>query len=108
MSTNVNGSPERTNNLKNELTDVAGRPSSPGNGSPKGANGSSVHPLSALYNELRDLARRYLSRQRRDHTLQPTALVHEAYLRLARHEGLAGQDRTMVLACAARAMRSVL
>ena len=38
--------------------------------------------LPCVYDELRDLAEGYLSRERPDHTLQPTALVHEAYLRL--------------------------
>jgi RNA polymerase sigma-70 factor, ECF subfamily len=40
-----------------------------------------------IYTELRRLARHYMARERRDHTLQPTALVHEAYMRLgARQE----------------------
>src|SRR5258708_17779196 len=44
----------------------------------------------------------------RDHTLQPTSLVHEAYLKLSRHDELAGIDRAHVLALAARAMRQIL
>src|SRR5207237_10040651 len=43
--------------------------------------------MEAVYGELRRLAGMYLRRQRQDHTLQPTALVHEAYLRLARWDG---------------------
>ena len=39
--------------------------------------------LPLVYDELRRIAARYLRRERRDHTLQPTALVHEAYLRLS-------------------------
>src|SRR5947207_876673 len=82
MSTNANSPPGRTNNF-----DISGEPRSevtvPGAAADAAVNPG--HPLSAWYNELRELARRYLSHQRRDHTLQPTALVHEAYLRLARH-----------------------
>ncbi len=39
--------------------------------------------LPMVYDELRDRAGKYMSRERKDHTLQPTALVHEAYLKLA-------------------------
>ena len=50
---------------------------------PPGATTASMNTaLPALYNELRDMAARYLRRERPDHTLQPTALVHESYLRL--------------------------
>ncbi|MHC4067216.1 MAG: ECF-type sigma factor [Planctomycetota bacterium] len=68
----------------------------------------SAHQLGQVYDELRALARRYLSRQRPDHTLQPTALVHEAYLRLITHRRSQGMDRTQFFWAAARAMRSVL
>jgi hypothetical protein len=40
-----------------------------------------------IYGELRDVAARYLGRERRNHTLQPTALVHEAWLRLRNEKG---------------------
>lgn len=65
-------------------------------------------PLGEVYDELHELAREYLSRQRRDHTLQPTALVHEAYLRLIKQKSPPGVDRARFFWTAARAMRSVL
>ncbi len=63
--------------------------------------------LPRVYGELRAVAARYLDRERADHTLQPTALVHEAYVRLAHHDR---QWRGSVhfLAAAAVAMRCVL
>jgi RNA polymerase sigma factor (TIGR02999 family) len=60
-----------------------------------------------VYDELRAVARRQLRRERADHTLHATALVHEAYARLARGTVDAG-DRAHFLAIAARAMRQVL
>jgi RNA polymerase sigma factor (TIGR02999 family) len=61
-----------------------------------------------VYEELRVLARRYMRRERRDHTLQPTALVHEAYLRLADINRIKWQGRTHFLAMAATQMRRIL
>jgi RNA polymerase sigma-70 factor (ECF subfamily) len=61
-----------------------------------------------VYDELRSLAERHLHEQRPDHTLQPTALVHEAYLRLAQGTKAEGIDQLDLLRLAARAMRSVL
>lgn len=61
-----------------------------------------------LYQELRRLARQVMRGERPDHTLQPTALVNEAYLKLARAHGLSLESRGAVLALAARAMRQVL
>lgn len=60
-----------------------------------------------IYAELRRLAGRYLSRERRGHTLQPTALVNEAWLRLQAERG-APKGRTHGLALAAQAMRRLL
>ncbi len=60
------------------------------------------------YDELRRLARRYFRDERADHTLQPTALVHEAYLRLVGQTQISFQDRTHFLAICAREMRRVL
>lgn len=60
-----------------------------------------------VYAELRRLARTQLRRERADHSFQPTALVHEAYMRLAR-ANVDWQDRTHFLRVAARAMRQVL
>jgi RNA polymerase sigma factor (TIGR02999 family) len=61
-----------------------------------------------IYVELRRLAGRYLQRERRDHTLQPTALVHEAWLRLQNQRGVEWQGRTHGLALGAQAMRRLL
>lgn len=61
-----------------------------------------------IYGELRHVARRYLGRERRNHTLQPTALVHEAWLRLRNERGAAWQGRTHGLALGAQAMRRLL
>ena len=61
-----------------------------------------------LYDELRRLARRAMRGQRPDHTLQPTALVHEVYLKLAGARGLEIRQRPQFLALAARVMRQVL
>ena len=60
------------------------------------------------YDELRVLARRALSRERSDHTLQPTALVHEVFLRSSRDRRFHGLDRAGILSLAARTMRDVL
>jgi RNA polymerase sigma factor (TIGR02999 family) len=62
---------------------------------------------SALYGELLGMARRQLQRERAGHTLQTTALVHEAWIRLAGSEA-APADRTHFLALAATTMRRVL
>jgi RNA polymerase sigma factor (TIGR02999 family) len=64
--------------------------------------------LSEVYDELRRLARRALGRERPGHTLQPTALVHEVYLKLSHDPKLRLQGRVELLAAAARAMRQVL
>jgi RNA polymerase sigma factor (TIGR02999 family) len=64
--------------------------------------------LTALYEELRGLAHHFFSAQKPDHTLQPTALVHEAYLRLVDKTQIVGLSRPQLLCTAARAMRSVL
>ena len=61
-----------------------------------------------VYEELRTLARNYLSRERSSHTLQPTALVHEAYLRLAGQHSVDFSNRAQFLGVAANMMRRVL
>lgn len=61
-----------------------------------------------VYGELRSLARRYMRRERSDHTLQATALVHEAYLRLVDQSGVTWQNRAHFLGVAAQAMRRIL
>lgn len=61
-----------------------------------------------VYSELRRIARRYLRNERRDHTLQPTALVHEAYLKLVDQRGTDWQNRAHFFAVAAHVMRHIL
>lgn len=61
-----------------------------------------------VYRELHAVAGRYLSRERADHTLQPTALVNEAYARLLKHDGGQDLDRQRFVFAAARAMRCIL
>ena len=61
-----------------------------------------------VYKELRQLAASYLRRERLGHTLQPTALVHEAYLRLVDQTNPNWQSRSHFLAVAATLMRRIL
>lgn len=72
-------------------------------------NGDAERELMPLvYAELRRLAARQLSGERSGHTLSPTALVHEAYLRLSGDDSVAAADRRQFFALAARRMRQVL
>jgi len=64
--------------------------------------------LPLVYDELRYLAGAYLNRERADHTLQTTALVHEAYLKLVDQRSVNWQNRGHFFAIAAQAMRRVL
>ncbi|HYE73886.1 MAG TPA: sigma-70 family RNA polymerase sigma factor [Blastocatellia bacterium] len=64
--------------------------------------------LPMVYDELRRIARRYLSRESPGHTLQATALVNEAYLRLVNQQNLDWQNRAHFFAVAARVMRHLL
>jgi RNA polymerase sigma factor (TIGR02999 family) len=64
--------------------------------------------LPLVYEELRRIAARYLRRERRDHTLQPTALVHEAYLRLIDQRQVDWRNRAQFVGLAAIMMRRVL
>jgi RNA polymerase sigma-70 factor, ECF subfamily len=61
-----------------------------------------------IYDELRRQAHRYLNRERRNHTLQTTALVHEAYLRLADQRSVNWQNRAHFFCLAAQMMRRIL
>jgi RNA polymerase sigma-70 factor (ECF subfamily) len=66
------------------------------------------HLLPLVEAELRRLARGYMSRERRDHTLQPTALINEAFIRLAGAKSLRWQDRAHFFGMSAKLMRRVL
>jgi len=61
-----------------------------------------------VYDELRGMADRLMQGERRSHTLQPTALVHEAYMRLAHHPPTHWRGKVHFLGIAARAMRRIL
>src|SRR5262249_5410586 len=61
-----------------------------------------------VYNELRRLANFYLQQERSDHTLQPTALVHEAYLRLVKQSHAQWNSRAQFYGVAAQMMRRIL
>lgn len=67
---------------------------------------SELFPL--VYGELQKVARGYLGRERAQHTLQPTALVNEVWLRLRDQKRVSWQGRTHVIAVGAQAMRRVL
>ena len=75
-------------------------------------NGGDAEALDALlplvYDELRRVARRYMARERPGHTLQATALVNEAYLRLIDVKKVRWQNRAHFFAMAARMMRRIL
>ena len=74
-----------------------------------GGDGRALENLTPLvYRELRRIAAAYLRRERRDHTLQPTALVHEAYLRLIDQSIADCHSRAQFFAIAAKLMRQIL
>ena len=73
-----------------------------------GGIGPSGELCSAVYDELRAIARRLFARERSGHTLQPTALVHEAYLKLVDQNRADIKSRTHVIAIGAQAMRRLL
>jgi RNA polymerase sigma-70 factor (ECF subfamily) len=74
----------------------------------KGNKGAVEKLVPLVYQELKRLARSYMRRERPDHTLQTTALVHEAYLRLVRQENVKWQGRSHFFAVAAQSMRRIL
>lgn len=73
-----------------------------------GEEGAEEALLSLLYTELCGLARSYMRNERADHTLQSTALVHEAYIRLTKGEELNWRDKAHFMSAAAKTMRRVL
>src|SRR3982751_1420411 len=74
----------------------------------EGDNDAPAQLIPLIYEELRRRARDYLRRERPDHTLQPTALVHEAYLRMVDDTKVAWQNRAQFYGIAARVMRRIL
>ena len=74
----------------------------------KGDTAAAEKLMPLVYEELRRLARSYLARERGGHTLQATALVHEAYLRLTDETQLSWKDRAHYYGIAARLMRRIL
>ena len=64
--------------------------------------------LPLVYAELRRIADGYLRNERRDHTLQPTALVHEAYMRLVNQHSVDWRNRAQFIGVAAQMMRRIL
>jgi RNA polymerase sigma factor (TIGR02999 family) len=64
--------------------------------------------LEAVYDDLRRLAAKYMRNERGDHTLQATALVHEAYIRLVDWKNVSWQNRAHFFAVAAQVMRKIL
>ena len=64
--------------------------------------------LPLVYNELRRLAHSYLTKERSDHTLQTTALVHEVYLKLTDQRSVNWENRAQFFAISAQAMRRIL
>ena len=83
---------------------MRGGPGSIGHGDAQAAD--KLLPL--VYDELRRLAHSYLSHERSDHTLQTTALVHEAYLKLIDQHSVNWQNRAQFFAISAQAMRRIL
>ena len=73
-----------------------------------GKDGASDQLVALIYDELRRIAGAQMARERHGHTLQATAVVHEAYLRLAGEHELQWQNRAHFFAIAAKTMRRVL
>ncbi len=74
-------------------------------------NGDRTAPtklMPLVYDELRRIARRYLAKERTGHTLQTTALVNEAYLKIAKQQAVQWKDRVHFFALASQAMRLLL
>src|SRR6476659_7657129 len=74
----------------------------------KGESGAQEELVPLIYETLHRLAANCMRNERRDHTLQPTALVHEAYLRLVDQENNQWQDRAHFFAVASQTMRHLL
>lgn len=78
------------------------------NGLREGDQNARSQLIALVYPELRRIAAQYMNRERGGHTLQPTALVHEAYLRIAGQQDQIWQNRNHFFAVASQVMRQVL
>ncbi len=74
----------------------------------EGDRGALDRLIPLVHAELRRIAARALRAERKDHTLQPTALVNEVYIRLVAQQNVPWQERAHFMACAARLMRQIL
>jgi RNA polymerase sigma-70 factor (ECF subfamily) len=74
----------------------------------KGEEAARSRLIAVVYDELRRLARGYLRRERRDHSLPPTALVHDAFLKMVDQRRVRWQNRAQFFAIAAHQMRRIL
>lgn len=74
----------------------------------KGNRAAQEKLVPLIYGQLKELARRYMRRERADHTLQTTALVHEAYLKLVHQQSPNWQGRAQFFGIAAQLMRRIL
>jgi RNA polymerase sigma-70 factor (ECF subfamily) len=73
-----------------------------------GSEGAEARLMAVVYDELKRLAKSYMRKEANDHSLQPTALVHEAYLRLTRMQNVDWQNHSHFFAVAAKLMRNIL
>lgn len=73
-----------------------------------GDDGAAERLFPLIYDELKRQARNFLRHERADHTLQPTALVHEAYLKMIKQSSVAAENRQHFFAIASRVMRQIL
>jgi RNA polymerase sigma-70 factor, ECF subfamily len=76
--------------------------------SAKGDRRAEEELFTEVYKQLREMAGRRISAERRDHTIQPTALIHETYLAIVRGPGISWVDRNHFFSVAGRAMRRIL
>jgi RNA polymerase sigma-70 factor (ECF subfamily) len=74
----------------------------------EGRDGAADELVAIVYAELHGLASHYMRNERDDHTLQPTALVHEAYMRLMDQRSVSWQNRSHFYGIASQAMRRIL
>jgi RNA polymerase sigma-70 factor (ECF subfamily) len=91
-----------------ERSSTSGSPDAGRSASEGGDDAARLRLWELVYGELRAQAQAYLARERSGHTLQATALVHEAWLRLVQAAAVTPENRGQVLALGARAMRQVL